>query len=638
MGVFGTLAGANLGENIQKSFADALRKKLEDERRLKQEIERMRLQYSLQGDMQRDLTERQFAFNQISRLIEAGNIEGARGFAKQYAPYLLPAVEAASAGAKRQRDVDYLRQNWQDMVQYITDPNDAQRFTEAMRTDNVDEAMAIAIKHRVPFAQVALEKGQAEVRAAKTEADVLENRLKFLEDTYGFRVDQEALKAEGLDLNNQRTRQIISQESQRFANEMERWGIENRILQADAEGKELSNRLLAARVKVAEATTEEEIKKARLEIQDLEQRLLERAIDIQTKELNQQLLKGQVDEFFQTKGLRLAAAVEELARRSPEAARSWVDKNGAILEAGGLKKEDMNAMIAAYERLKKFEDPTRANALDAVDVALKTPPRDQKEAETRLKDIEGVLNEAVKQGAMTEDEKNFYLSAVQSAWNGAIDALGMKMLELQLEMDKLRQDAGVEAWKQQKELLQLRIQALGKRLTAAQQERQIIKEKLIANQCQTELIQLAGQGFAVTTAAKAGSEVCRQLAQQYARADAIVAETDMNLRAIDLQLGGLELNKPEAKAGNTPADVVRNLVARLKTEGKKLTPAEARAELTALLPNMPDSAIDAFIEAMKEDGVVEDAKQGGTFNDAMKVAQSALRPTFGGVGIGIPDR
>jgi len=597
MAVFGKLAGANLGEGIQKTFAEALRKKLESERALQQQMAMARLQNALQGQTQRDLLERRFAFDQINRLMESGQVEAARAFAQQYAPYLMPAVEAGAAGYQRQRDLDYLRQNWQKLTQHITDEKDAQRFVEAMKTGDVNAAYQIALKNRVPFAQLAQRQAEAATKKAEAGAKATELDVDFLEQTLGARVDQELLKAEGLDLSNERTRQLITHEGQRMAMELERWGIEKGILQSEAEGKELANRLLAARVKVAEATTDEEIRKATLEVESLEQRLLNGALDHEIKQLEKQLKEGQVDEFFKTRGLRLTATVEELARRSPEAAKSWLVKNGKVLEAAGIDPASMNQLVESYERLKQFEDPTRKNALSVVELALKTPPRDQAEAKERIASIEKTLDEAVKQGAMSEDEKRAYIEAVQAAWNGAIDALGMKMLELQLERDKLSQEAAGKAQDAWLDVLKMRVRTLSERLDAAREDRQLIRNKLIANQCQTELIQLAGQGFAVTPGAQAGSEECKRLAEEYQRADRVVAEVDSNLRAIDFALGGQELL--------TPGDKVERFVTSVRQSGKKLTPEEARAALARQVPDLPMEVINAVVNKMAEDGLVE---------------------------------
>lgn len=613
MGVFGQLAGANLGLAIQRTFADALRKRLEAERALQQQMDMARLQTQLNSNAQKDLLERRFAFNTISRLIEGGNIEGARGFAKQYAPYLLPAVEAAASGAKRQHDIDYLRQNWQAMTKYITDPEDAKRFAEAMKADDVDTAQQIAIKYRVPFAQLAKKQGEAELAGTETRNALNQQQLKFFEDTYGFRVDQERLKAEGLDLNNQRTRQAMDVEMKRLAMDMERWGIEKGILQQDAEGKELTNRLLAARVKVAEATTADEIAKAHKEVEELEQRLLKNSLDIEAQQLKNKLLKGQVDDYFKTSSLRLTAQLEELAGKSPEAAEAWLKENSAVLKASNIDPAAINALVDKYKRLKRFEDPTRANAISQVELAIKTPPTDPKEMDDRLAKIGAVLDEAVKQGSMSEEEKAAFLTAIRAAWNGALSAMDQEMLKLQLERAKLSQKSGEQAQKDWLDILKLRATIASRRLEAARNDRETIRQKLVSKGCLTDtfiLMGMIGAGNSMPSL-NAGSEECKKLAAQYRRVDAVVAETDMNLRAIDLALGGQKL--PEKKTGYTPDEinqVMGGLVNELKSGGKVLTPEEAKTEIAKRLPNLPATTVDRFVQALAEEGLVAAPKPG----------------------------
>jgi len=606
MGVFGELAGANLGFGIQRSFADALRKRLESERALQQQMAMARLQSQLGAETQKDLLERRFAFDTISKLIQGGNIEGARGFAQQYAPYLLPAVEAAATGAKRERDIRYLRENWQEMTKYITDPEDAKRFAEAMKADDVDTAQQIAIKYRVPFAQLAKKQAETELKGAETRNALNEQQLKFFEDTYGFRVDQERLKAEGLDLSNQRTRQAIDVETKRLAMDMERWGLEKDILKQDAENKELTNRLLAARVKVAEATTADEIAKAHKEVQELEQRLLANSLDIEAQQLKNKLLKGQVDDYFKTSSLRLTTQLEELASKSPEAAEAWLKENANVLKASNIDPASMNALVEKYKRLKQFEDPTRANAISQVELALKTPPTKPEEVDKRLAEIGKVLDEAVKRGSMSEDEKTAFLGAIRAAWSGALDAATMEALKLQLEQAKLSQKSGEQARKEWLDMLKLRATIAGRRLEAARNERETIRQKLVAEGCLNSLVSTMNimTGGAEMPGVNFGTEKCRSLAEQYKRTEAVIAETDMNLRAIDLMLGGQKL--PEKK-GYTPEQVdqvMSGLVNELKSSGKVLTPEEARTEITKRLPGLPATTVDAFVNGMAQKGVV----------------------------------
>lgn len=619
MGVFGRLAGANLGLGIQRSFADALRKRLEAERALQQQMAMAKLQSQLSGNTQKDLLERRFAFDTISKLIQDGNIEGARGFANQYAPYLLPAVEAAATGTKRQRDISFLRENWQQMTKYITDSEDAKRFSEAMTSGDTATAYQIALKHQVPFAKLALEQGKteleqgkADVEGTKTRNALAEQQLKFFEDTYGFRVDQERFKAEGLDLDNQRTRQAMDVEMKRLAMDMERWGIEKGILQQDAEGKELTNRLLAARVKVAEATTADEIAKAHGEVEELEQRLLKNSLDIEARQLKNRLLKGEVDDYFKTSSLRLTSQIEELASKSPEAAEAWLKENADVLKASNIDPASMNALVEKYKRLKQFEDPTRANAVSQVELALKTPPTKPEDVDKRLAEIGKVLDEAVKRGSMSEDEKAAFLGAIRAAWSGALDAATIEALKLQLEQAKLSQKSGEQAQKEWLDMLKLRASIAGRRLEAARNDRETIRQKLVAEGCLNSLVSTMNimTGGSEMPGVNFGTEKCKSLAAQYKRAEAVIAETDMNLRAIDLMLGGQKLPQKGGYTTDQINQVMNGFVNELKSSGKTLTPEEAKVEITKRLPDLPATTVDRFVQALAEEGVVAVPKPG----------------------------
>jgi len=476
MSVWAQIAAARMGQDIQKSIAEALKRKMQAEREQQAMLERMRLQAELQRQQQelaakeawrRMLAESTLraayeaeasgmappgASAEVAKLLEGGDLTGAL----QRAYGVLGQASSKQWLEKKRNDFVNL------LTQYGVPEDVRQKAIAAFDQGDVEGAMmlvanAVSGARYEEFLQRMKELG---LRVKESEV-----RLKYLEPMLATQLEESKLALERAKVLLKRDASLAElapvAEFLKMAKEHPEWaesavatfaaqhGIDPEALKREVlyykwvrdvtkENTELEKRLNEERLKLTEI--ERKIREIGLKYADQKELLglREQAakvkaaeLDIEIKALEKAIKEGELEEYKESAAFRLAEKIGQLAKLSPDVAQSFIEKNKDKLIKAGIDPDAFKPTLDLMKRVREYQDPKRSFALQVYQGWLDKPP--QPTEWNRV--IEETRNLLLESG-LSEDEANLLIEQMKAAWAGALSATEIEKLRLQAESMK----------------------------------------------------------------------------------------------------------------------------------------------------------------------------------------------------------
>ncbi len=640
MGVFGNIYAGRFGVGTANSFFEGLRKKLETELQQQQALERAKQQFGFQqqlAEQQAGLQRQNTLFGELLRLrgelVKSGvstsdlaSIDAAIQKAAAGQPLTEEELQAAFAplaqGFQEANTTKWLQENWMQVKDLFTDPAQAKAFEDAARNKDWAAAMRIATEAGIDFNKARLAQQQAQ-------AGMAQEQYSFLQDTHEARVAQEHAKALGLDLQNEETKLRMDLAVKNYNLELERLGIDKQRLEMDKKSRDLADKMLQLQIDAYIEDRPAERERKLLEVENLKKDLLRKDIEARGAELRNALTQQQIDENTRMSGIRMVTQITQLAKEDPEAAKAVLtDDTKEALRAIGVNANALDAYISNVERLKRFEDPARAEALKGVELALQTPPppdtpldkisQELDRIEQRLRDAKDANGNPL----FTDAEIRTYMDAVIRFWNNNISQAELAQVKLALEQAKLQKDANDEWIKVQ----EARRKALADTASSLTKQITNLEAQLQTIGCGSSSVINAMMMYSVSQnpqfreyippqcTAEGALNIARQLMDVRKQQQYVTDE----LTALAVELGARppQPEQPGASGeGLTPDEldmiaegVGNDIEALVKQRGKPFTPEEALKK--AADAGLPEDAANVLLRKLEAAGLVK-GQEGG---------------------------